>query len=71
MIVSGWICKKKGFGMESKTEFDAHEVWVAFKDSIWALLVPVIVLGGIYSGVFTPTEDVYKRQGTGLIGTRG
>lgn len=26
--------------MESKTEFDAHEVWVAFKDSIWALLVP-------------------------------
>ena len=56
MIVSGWICKKKGFGMESKTEFDAHEVWVAFKDSIWALLVPVIVLGGIYSGVFTPTE---------------
>ena len=27
MIVSGWICKKKGFGMASKTEFDAHEVW--------------------------------------------
>ena len=39
-----------------KTKFDAHEVWVAFKDAIWALLVPVIILGGIYSGIFTPTE---------------
>lgn len=56
MAVSALICKKKGFGMESKTKFDAHEVWVAFKDAIWALLVPVIILGGIYSGIFTPTE---------------
>ena len=27
-----------------------------FLDSIWALLCPIIILGGIYSGVFTPTE---------------
>lgn len=56
MIVSGFICKKKGFGAESKVEFDSKEVWASFKDSIWALLVPVIILGGIYSGIFTPTE---------------
>ena len=31
-------------------------VWVTFKDGFWALLSPVIILGGIYSGVFTPTE---------------
>jgi len=56
MVMSALICKKHGFGMESKTKFDKHEVWVAFKDAIWALLVPVIILGGIYSGIFTPTE---------------
>lgn len=56
MIVSMIICKKKGFGAESKCEFNSHEVWEAFKDSIWALLVPIIILGGIYSGIFTPTE---------------
>lgn len=32
------------------------QIWISFKDAIWALLAPVIVLGGIYSGVFTPTE---------------
>ncbi len=27
-----------------------------FKEAIWALLVPIIILGGIYSGIFSPTE---------------
>lgn len=31
-------------------------IWKTFKDGFWALLSPVIILGGIYSGVFTPTE---------------
>ncbi len=33
-----------------------YERWRAFRDSIWGLLLVVIVLGGIYAGVFTPTE---------------
>src|SRR5439155_15008005 len=32
------------------------DVWIAFKESIWALLTPVILLGGMFSGLFTPTE---------------
>ena len=32
------------------------DVWVAFKESVWALLAPVILLGGMFSGLFTPTE---------------
>ena len=32
------------------------ERWQAFRDSIWGLLLIVIVMGGIYSGLFTPTE---------------
>lgn len=31
-------------------------VWKAFREAFWALLVPVIILGGIYGGIFTPTE---------------
>lgn len=31
-------------------------LWQALRESFWALLAPVIVLGGIYAGAFTPTE---------------
>lgn len=37
-------------------EFSLKQVWVTFKDAIWAMLMPVIILGGIYGGIFTPTE---------------
>ena len=30
--------------------------WAAFKDAFWGLMMPVIILGGIYGGIFTPTE---------------
>jgi len=43
------------WGMPTKA-FDASEFWVAFKDGIWAALMPIILLGGIYSGYFTATE---------------
>lgn len=33
-----------------------HDRWVAFKKAFWGLLMPVIILGGIYGGIFTPTE---------------
>lgn len=37
--------------------FDMKRLAVAFKESVWALLMPIIILGGIYSGLFTPTES--------------
>jgi C4-dicarboxylate transporter DctM subunit len=33
-----------------------HERWVAFRKSSWGLFLIVIVIGGIYTGIFTPTE---------------
>jgi C4-dicarboxylate transporter, DctM subunit len=30
--------------------------WQAFRESVWGLLLIVVVMGGIYSGIFTPTE---------------
>lgn len=32
------------------------ERWKAFKSAFWGLMMPVIILGGIYGGIFTPTE---------------
>ena len=37
-------------------EISANGFWPLFKDSFWALMCPIIILGGIYSGFFTPTE---------------
>lgn len=34
----------------------ASQIFAALRNSIWVLLLPVLVLGGIYGGVFTPTE---------------
>jgi C4-dicarboxylate transporter DctM subunit len=37
--------------------FDLREVVAAFRSGIWALMMPVLILGGIYSGYFTATES--------------
>ena len=36
---------------------DLRELWQALQQGIWALLMPVLILGGIYSGRFTATES--------------
>jgi C4-dicarboxylate transporter DctM subunit len=41
--------------------------WASFKDAFWGLLMPVIILGGIYSGVFTPTEAAAVSAVYGLV----
>lgn len=44
-------------GIEKKFDKPSlKNIWKAFIDAFWAILSPVIILGGIYSGKFTPTE---------------
>ncbi|MBF7082768.1 TRAP transporter large permease [Desulfallas sp. Bu1-1] len=42
---------------KSSSNVSAKQVYTVFKDAIWALLMPVLILGGIYGGIFTPTES--------------
>lgn len=50
-----WVSTRRGYrGVDQRGSF--REIVRAARDSFWALLSPVIILGGIYSGVFTPTE---------------
>jgi C4-dicarboxylate transporter, DctM subunit len=50
-----WLAKKHGFGQPDPNEVRAP-LWQTFKEAIWGLLAPVVILGGMRSGVFTPTE---------------
>ncbi len=50
------ISKKHGYG-GSDTRPNLKNIFHCLRRGIWALLAPVIILGGIYSGVFTPTES--------------
>lgn len=45
------------FDSIDRTKYTAKDYLVRFKDALLALLMPVIILGGIYAGIFTPTES--------------
>jgi tripartite ATP-independent transporter DctM subunit len=54
MIFVHLWCRYKGLG---KNDGDGRlSVWSATRGAGWALLMPVVILGGIYGGIFTPTE---------------
>ncbi|MDP2165669.1 MAG: TRAP transporter large permease [Hydrogenophaga sp.] len=54
MIFVHLWCRFKGLG---KNDGDGRlGVWPATRNAGWALLMPVVILGGIYGGIFTPTE---------------
>ena len=55
MVVNYLTARKYGYG--NVTKFELKKVLYTLKDSFLALLVPVIILGGIYGGIFTPTES--------------
>ena len=55
MTVCYFISKKHGY-VASYTEKDRPKFWPVFRECIWAILSPVIILGSIYSGLCTPTE---------------
>lgn len=59
-VYAYWYCKTKGEDKEKLQEFTgkirSKGLMGVFKDSFWALLSPVIILGSIYSGIASPTE---------------
>lgn len=49
-----FISKKRGYSGEDRVS--VRETMTRFKDAIWGLMAPILVLGGLYTGVFTATE---------------
>lgn len=56
MTVWGFYVKKQRYG-DSSDKFSWKTVWYHTKRAFFALLLPVIILGGIITGVVTPTES--------------
>ncbi len=54
MMVTWLVAKKRDYPTLPRASL--AEVWTAFRESVWGLGLIVVVFGGIYGGVFTPTE---------------
>ena len=54
-ILNYFVCKKRGYTGSERSSW--LQRWVALKKAFLSILMPIIVLGSIYSGVCTPTES--------------
>lgn len=54
MIISYWMARSQNWPVEEI--FQLERLWKTFKEAAWALLLPVIILGGIFGGFVTATE---------------
>jgi len=54
MVPACLISRREGYAGERWGT--GPEIWRAFVEALWGLMAPVVILGGIYGGVFTPTE---------------
>jgi len=66
MVVCMWYGRKTGCDAGGRMS-SMKEIWTAFKAASSALLMPVIIVGGIWSGIFTPTEAAAIAVVYGLI----
>lgn len=66
IIIIFFIAKRRGY-VGTGVKFNFRRFAKANKDAFWALMAPVIILGGIYTGIFTPTESAVIAVVYGLI----
>lgn len=56
LLMNYFISKRSGYRGLSEN-WSGHELRTALKRGVWSILAPMIILGGIYAGLFTPTES--------------
>ncbi len=54
MGVSYWMARRQNWPVEEV--FQLSRLWITFKEAAWALVLPIIILGGIFGGLVTATE---------------
>lgn len=65
IIITLWLGRKSD--LKRLPRCTGAQRWKAFKEAFWGLLMPVIILGGIYGGIFTPTEAAAVSAVYGLV----
>jgi C4-dicarboxylate transporter DctM subunit len=53
-LTTWWLARRNGYPRQPRAGW--AERWRTFRASIWGLTLVIVVIGGIYSGIFTPTE---------------
>lgn len=66
MCVMGWFIARRN-GIPPEGSFSILQLLRTIKEAFWALLTPVIIIGGIYGGVFTPTEAAAVAAVYGIV----
>ncbi len=61
-----YFAYRRDFGITPRTE-ERIPVWQSFKEASWGLFAPVVILGGMAIGVFTPTEAAVAAAAYGLF----
>jgi tripartite ATP-independent transporter DctM subunit len=56
LVITWKIVARKDFANSPKHPFDLKALLTAAREAVWALLLPVIIIGGMKTGMFTPTE---------------
>jgi C4-dicarboxylate transporter DctM subunit len=56
LLITNLVCASRA-GYATEIRKTIKETFSALKEAIWALLMPIIILGGIMTGIFTPTES--------------
>lgn len=65
MAVNYFLAKKGGYTGIPRVSLKV--AWASFTDAVWGILMPIIILGGIYGGIFTPTESAAVASVYGLL----
>ena len=65
MLINYVMCKR--WGIKGDTKLELKNIASSFWDAKWALIMPVIILGGIYSGIFTATEAAVVASVYGIV----
>jgi C4-dicarboxylate transporter DctM subunit len=66
MCFMGWFIAKKE-GIPPEGHFSVIHLLKTIKDAFWAMMTPVIIIGGIYGGIFTPTEAAAVAAVYGIV----
>jgi tripartite ATP-independent transporter DctM subunit len=67
LVITWKLVARKDFAHSPKQQFNLPELLKATREAIWALLLPFIIIGGMKSGMFTPTEAAVVAAVVALI----